>query len=507
MDNILEIREVDKIFPGVHALKKVSFNVQRGSIHGLVGENGAGKSTLIKSITGAYTYTSGEILYNTGDEIIKVNDPLTTRQKGIAAAYQDLMIAPELSVGENFFLGRIPRKKCGVTDWKRIYQESSNLLNKYKINVDPRQKMKSLTVSQQAMVIVAKLSSENAKLIIFDEPTALLPNQEVQKFYEIIRKLNGYGVTIIYISHRLDEIMEICDTVTVLKDGFVVGTEPIENLNEKKMISMMVGREMSDIYNVARVNCGKEIFRAEHLTKKNVFEDVSFNLYKGEILGFFGLIGSGRTEVMRCIYGAESLDSGKLFLNEREIKIHSVKEALIEGIGLIPEDRRTQGLALGLTLSHNVNMADYKNVCRFSVVNRKKEKERGQKAMKKLNIKAYSENQVVRDLSGGNQQKVVISKVLCKENTVLIMDEPTVGVDVGAKREIYLLMNELTRQGHSILFISSYLPELLGLSDRVVVFHEGRVSGLLSGEELAKMTSEQAEETVLALASDYGGGD
>ena len=501
---ILEVRHVNKTFPGVRALQDISITIERGTIHALVGENGAGKSTLIKAITGAYKYDSGEILFYDESGTSKIiKDPLETKRMGIAAAYQDMVVAPELTVGENFFLGHIPRTPLGIVDWNHMFECSSRILREYGIDVDPKEKMSGLTVSQQAMVTIAKLSNENAKLIIFDEPTALLPNQEVNTFFEIIHKLQNKGITIIYISHRLDEIMGICDRVTVLKDGCVIGTENVKEINEKILISMMVGRDMSDLYRINKSKPGEEILRVENLSKKGVFDSISFNLNQGEILGFFGLIGSGRTEVMRCLFGADRYTSGKIYLFGKEIHLRSVKDSQKSGIGLIPEDRREQGLALGMDIAHNINMADLDHVSKSGFLNYKKYYDRCKSFISKFKIKAYSGKQIVRNLSGGNQQKVVIAKVLASKCNIIIMDEPTVGVDVGAKQEIYQLMGDLVHEGHSILFVSSYLPELLGISDRIVVFHEGRKTGELGRDELKKLSSNAAEEKIMSYASGY----
>ena len=399
-DFILQVTNIDKQFPGVHALKDVSFSVLRGEVHGLIGENGAGKSTLIKSITGAYSYDSGSIIFidETGTQF-KIHNPSDAKAAGIAAAYQDLLAAPELTVGENFFLGRIPKTSLGAVDWSYIYQYSSKILREYGISVDPRKKMRQLTVSQQMMVTIAKLSSEHAKLIIFDEPTALLPNQEVQTFYKILRKLRANGVSMIYVSHRLEEILEVCDRVTVLKDGAIVGTKETSSVTEGMLISMMVGRSMSDIYQINKGVPGAEVLRVEHLTRKNSFSDISFSLHKGEVLGFFGLIGSGRTEVMRCLYGADHYDSGKIFFHGQERPIHSVQDALAAGIGLIPEDRRAQALALGMDVAHNINMADMRGVSRLGIIQFSKYRSRSKMFMSKLKIKAYSDKQKMDILS------------------------------------------------------------------------------------------------------------
>lgn len=500
-DIVLEIQHVDKKFPGVHALKDISFHIKRGSVHALVGENGAGKSTLIKLITGAYSLESGVINYYHKGQTLHVKNPLEAKKHGISVAYQDLQVAPELTVAENFFLGKMPRNQFGVVDWKRMYEQAAGILENCDMGyIDPQQKMKRLTVSQQAMVTVAKISNEQSDLIIFDEPTALLPNEDVEKLFRVMKEMKAKGTSIIYISHHLEEVMRICDMVTVLKDGTLVDTLPIEELDEDKMVSMMVGREIEDIYGISHPPLGEEVLRVENLCSGKKFSNISFSLKRGEILGFFGLIGSGRTEIMRSIYGADRFDSGEIYVYGEKVNIRKVKDATSHRIGLVPEDRRAQGLALPLSVTTNINMSNYGPITRMGLVNQKKELERSEGFIKKLRIKAYSGRQVVRNLSGGNQQKVVISKVLCEGGEIIIFDEPTIGVDIGAKKEIYSLMEELVKEGKSILFISSYLPEVMGLSDRIIVMHEGMVSGQITLEEIKTLQS-AAEERIMKMAS------
>ncbi|MBC8535363.1 sugar ABC transporter ATP-binding protein [Feifania hominis] len=506
-NNIIEVKDVSKSFPGVKALKHVSINFERGKVHGLVGENGAGKSTLIKILTGVYSLDSGVVDYAYQDRVLHIQNPLQARQYGISAAYQDLTVAKELSVGENFFLGKVPRNKLGFVDWNTMYQKASEVLEEcHIVGVDPKKPIKSLTVSQQAMATIAKISNENANVVIFDEPTALLPNEDVDKLFEVIRAMVARGTSIIYISHRLEEVMAICDTVTVLKDGAVVDTVPASTLDVDKMVSMMVGRTIEEIYSIEHVTPGEEVLRVENLARGDVFENVSFSLRKGEILGFFGLVGSGRTEIMRCIFGADRRTAGDIYIYGKKAKISCVKDATNAKLGLVPEDRRNHGLALPLSVTANINMADYDSISTLGIVNRKQEEQRSREYIDRLNIKAYSGKQIVRNLSGGNQQKVVISKILAKGGEILIFDEPTIGVDVGAKKEIYLLIEELIQQGKSIILVSSYLPEVMGLCDRMVVMCEGRVSGEITKNKINEIGSEAAEELILKMASQNMGG-
>lgn len=505
---VLDARQVSKTFPGVRALDGVSLQIKRGEIRALIGENGAGKSTLIKVITGVYKNEEGAVDYYTKDgQRVHIENPMQAKHNGISAAYQDLMVANELTVAENFFLGKVPTNAFGVVDWKTMVKKSKEYLDDCDMgHIDPRKKIRDLTISQQAMITVAKMRSENANFVIFDEPTALLPNEDVEKLFKVIRKLRDNGSTILYVSHRLEEIMEICDSVTVLKDGKLVTTMPIEEVNVDKMVSLMVGREIDDMYNIRHVPIGKEVLRVENFNHGRAYHDISFTLHQGEILGFFGLVGAGRTEVMRAMFGLDARDTGEVYLNEKKADIRNSGDALRNNVGLVPEDRRKQGLAMPLSVTHNINSSSYSSIRRLGfLVNLRAERERSDSYMQKLRIKAYSGRQIVRNLSGGNQQKVVLSKILCRGGEIIIMDEPTVGIDVGAKKEIYALMEELIHEGKSILFVSSYLPEVMGLSDRIVVMCEGHKSGEITREEILNATGAAAEEKIMLMASRVDG--
>lgn len=495
-DILLKIENVVKTYPGVQALKGISTTIRKGEVRALVGENGAGKSTLIKCIMGVETPTEGKVEINVDGKWESPKNAIDAKRCGMHANYQNVNIANNLSIAENYFLGRLPMKGM-IIDWNKIYSESQKVIDKFNLHVDPRATIASLPVAMQAMITISKISvNENIKLVIFDEPTALLENEKVDTLFRYIRELKESGVSVIYISHRLEEIMEICDTVTIMKDGTYVETKDVSDVDKDYLISKMVGRSMVDIYNIEHQKPGKELLRAEHLTGEK-FKDVSFSLHEGEILGFFGLVGAGRSEVMRAIFGVDRIDSGKLFVKGQEVQIQCPKDAMMKGIGFLTEDRRKDGLALLQTVKLNTNMYSYDTISKGGIIDLKKETQRAEDYKKKIAIKTPTVNQLVNNLSGGNQQKVVIAKLLCRDPDVLIFDEPTVGVDVGAKDEIFKIIESLTKQGKGVIIISSYLPEAIGLSDRMIVMAEGHVSGRLESDELRKVEEEQ----VLRLAS------
>jgi ribose transport system ATP-binding protein len=488
----LKLKGISKQFPGVKALDDVDLSIYPGEVHGLVGENGAGKSTIIKIIMGVYQKDLGTISL-AGNEV-QVPNVIEAEKMGLAAVYQDLTLASDLSIGENFFMGQFPKKKNGCIDWNLVYKLTADTLQGLNVEVNPRLKITELSPAMQEMVAIAKTVHKKAQLIIFDEPTALLSNEEVEILFGIIRKLKADGVSVIYISHRLEEIFTICDTVSVLKDGKHVKTLPVSDTNQDELISLMVGRSLSNMYNINHFPKGPELLRVDKINRKNKIKDISFSVKSGEIFGLFGLVGSGRTEVVRAIYGADSIESGTISLRGEKVVINNPAKAIGLGIGLLPEDRKNQGLALSQSVNHNINLASYKAISRFSFVLGKKERERSEKTCEKLKIKTPSINQLVQNLSGGNQQKVIIGKWLCCESDLFIFDEPTVGIDVGAKQEIYHLIEELTSQGHAVILISSYLPEVMGLSDRIGILHEGSMNHVVSRDEFS-------EETLLRYAS------
>lgn len=499
MDNVLlKIEHVSKFYPGVTALNDVSFTIKKGEVRALVGENGAGKSTLIKCIMGVEKPNEGTISLNYNGNWVSGMDALQTQAHGMFANYQHVNIAPDLSIAENYFLGKVPKTKMGIVDWKRMNEESQVIVDKFKMDVNPLAKIKDLPIAMQAMVTISKISvNKDIKLVIFDEPTALLENEKVETLFNYIKELKEQGVSIIYISHRLEEIMDICDSVTILKDGTYVDTKPISEVNKEKLVSMMVGREMSDIYDIKHFEPGEEMIRVENFGDGHRFKNINFSVRKGEILGFFGLVGAGRSEIMRAIYGVDKHTSGKVYLKGKEVNIKSPQTALEMGIGFLTEDRRADGLALPLAIKTNVNMNSYDMISKAGIIDLKKEDTRAEEFSKKINVKTPSIQQLVGNLSGGNQQKVVIAKLLCRNPEIMIFDEPTVGVDVGAKEEIFKLIEKMTEQGKAVILISSYLPEVMGLSDRLIVMAQGNITATYDKEQMKNLT----EEEVLMAAS------
>ena len=477
---IVRMVNISKSFPGVKALDGVQLSVHAGEVHAIVGENGAGKSTLIKILMGAYSNDEGEI-YIDGKQV-NIKDPIHAKALGLGAVYQDVTLARHLSVGENFFLGKLPTK-AGFVDWKRVNAQTIAICSELDIHVDPKMLIKDLTVAQQEMITIAKVVHANARLIVFDEPTALLANEETQELFDLIAKLKQNGVGIIYISHRMEEIFSICDTVTVLKDGKFVKSMPVSETNHDELVSLMVGRKMEDMYSIGHTQPAETVLDVKGLTRKGVFQAITFQLRKGEILGFFGLVGSGRSDVMRCIFGADEFDAGEILLNGSLYMPKSPADAIKNGLGLLTEDRRQQGLAMALPVMQNINMGNYTPITRNGFISLPKEKAVANRYVESLSIKTPSINQKVGNLSGGNQQKVVIGRWLNRGSKIFIFDEPTVGVDVGAKAEIYKLFEELIKEGNAIIIVSSYLPEIMGISDRIVVLREGRQMGVVEREQ------------------------
>lgn len=498
MENVLvKMEKISKIFPGVKALEDVDFDVRAGEVHALMGENGAGKSTLIKALMGVHEPSSGKIFVE-GQEV-QIRNPQQAKKLGLGAVYQDITLAPHLSVAENFFLGELPRK-AGLVDWKKINSETSKTLTELDIKVDPKKRIKDLPIAQQEMVTIAKIVHEKAKVIVFDEPTALLANEEVEVLFELINKLRDNGCGIIYISHRIEEIFELGNRVTVLKDGALVETVNVADTNKDDLVRMMVGRDVGDMYSIKHFEPGETVLEVNGLTHKGVYEDISLEVRRGEILGMFGLVGSGRTEIMRGVFGADPYDSGEVKVLGKEVHNKSPKQGIDSGVALLPEDRKTQGLSMGLSIEVNTNLASYSKISKAGVINVNREKERAEYYKDQIRIKTPSIKQKVQNLSGGNQQKVVIAKWLCADSEIFIFDECTVGVDVGAKVEIYRLFEQLLEQGKAIVLISSYLPEVMGLADRLMVISEGKQMATIDRSEFM-VDGRLDEERILRLAS------
>lgn len=497
-DTILKVEGVSKFYPGVTALNDVSLTVKKGEVRALVGENGAGKSTLIKCIMGVEKPDKGKITMNYDGNWVVNSTAVDAQAHGVFANYQHVNIAPDLSIAENYFLGRQPKTKLGLVDWQKMARDSQAIIDRFEMGVNPLTKIRELPIAMQAMVTISKISvNEDIRLVIFDEPTALLENEKVEMLFRFINELKSRGVSIIYITHRLEEIIQICDSVTILKDGTYVDTVPIENVTKDSLIQMMVGRPATDIYNIEHFEPGEELLRVENFSDTKHFKNISFNLHKGEILGFAGLVGAGRSEVMRALTAVEKRLSGDVYLRGKKVVIKNPTEALEKGIGFLTEDRRADGCALKLDIKTNINMSSYKVISKAGLINLRKEKRRAEEHSKSVNVKTPSISQLVGNLSGGNQQKVVIAKLLCCDPEILIFDEPTVGIDVGAKQEIFKLIERLTAQGRGIILISSYLPEVMGLSDRLIVMAQGKITAEYDKEALKTLT----EADVLRMAS------
>ncbi len=487
----VEMTDITKSFGGVHALKDVSFNVRPGQIHAMVGENGAGKSTLMKILSGAYQKDSGEIKID-GEEV-NITNPHMGRKSGIAIIYQEFALAPDLTVAENIYLDHLGGRK-GFINWSRLYRDAGEVIKSVGFDINPRSKVGDLTVAYRQVVEITKALSENAKILILDEPTAVLAPRETEQLFEVLRKLKRQNVSIIYISHRLDEIFRIADIVTVIKDGAVTGTVNPADVNTDDIISMMIGRKLTAMFPKRDCQIGEEIFGVENLTRGKEVRSVSFSVRAGEVLGVAGLVGAGRTETMRAIFGADPKDAGKITLDGRRLRIKSPTDAVRAGIGLLPEDRKEQGTILAMSVRKNVTMPSlWSRFARFGFIKQAEEKKTTRQLIEKLAIKTNSTETDVTDLSGGNQQKVVLAKWLGTSCRVIILDEPTRGVDVGAKVEIYNLINELAGAGLAIIVISSEMMEVIGICDRALVMREGRIQGVLEKDELT-------EENIMTLA-------
>jgi len=476
---------IDKSFPGVRALENCRFELWPGEVHALVGENGAGKSTLMKVLTGVFQKDAGRIIYK-GKEV-KIPNPRVAQELGISIVHQELNLMPHLTVAQNIFIGREARRKgfSLFLDEESMNERAQELLDLFHINIDPRIRVKELTVAKQQMVEIAKALSFNAEVLIMDEPTAALSEAEVEELFRILRKLKEKGMGIIYISHRLEELKEIADRVTVMRDGHYIGTLDIHEATIDKIINMMVGRNIYETSSREHIDKETEVvLEVKNLNRGREIRDVSFKLKKGEILGLAGLVGAGRTEVARAIFGADSVESGEVYVRGQRVRIKSPADAIRHGIAYLSEDRRRYGLMLGLSVEDNVVLPSMSEFLRFNFfVHRKKSKERCAEYVDKLRIKTPTLAQKVKNLSGGNQQKVIVAKWLLKNCEILIFDEPTRGIDVGAKSEIYKLLNELVEEGKSIIMISSELPEILRMSHRILVMCEGRITGEIDARE------------------------
>lgn len=488
----IEMRGIDKSFDSNQVLKQAGFTLESGEVHALMGENGAGKSTLMKILTGVYTKDAGTVLVD-GKEV-NYKNPQEAEKAGIVFIYQELNVMFDLTVEENLFMGKEIHGKFGICDKKAMQKKAQEALNILGVNISPKTVMAELSVGQQQMVEICKALMADAKVIIMDEPTAALTQSETVALFKVIESLRKKGVSMVYISHRMEEIFELCDRITVLRDGSYIGVKNIPETNMNEIVKMMIGREIGERYPSRNVKIGKEVLKVKELTRKGTFHDVNFSVRAGEVLGVSGLMGAGRTEIMQAIFGNLSYESGTIEIDGKEVKISNPRQAMEHGIGFITEDRKAEGLMLDKSIRENISLCNLRRISKSSVISREAEKNMVAEAIKDLHIKCFGSYHECNNLSGGNQQKVVLAKWILTNPKILILDEPTRGVDIGAKKEIYSIINKLAAQGVAIIMVSSELPEVLGMSDNIMVVREGEVRGIISYEEAN-------QERVMTLAT------
>ena len=482
----MRVSGINKSFPGVKALDNVNFAVRKGTVHALCGENGAGKSTLMKIINGIYKADSGQIFLD--EKPVTIKDPIQARDYGIAMIAQELNYVPEMSIEENLFLGRLPVTKFGNVDWKRVRRETIEFLKQENLPYKPDQKLKTLTVSDIQMLEIIKAISNNAQIVIMDEPTSAITNREVEVLFSKIAELKKKGVSIIYISHKMEEVFRIADDITVLRDGKTVETHPASEIDLDKVIALMVGRKMDNVYPKEEVEIGEPILEIEGLGSKGVFKDINFKANKGEIVGFAGLMGAGRTETMRAIFGLDPYDEGKIKVHGKEVTIKKVSDSIAQKVVMLSEDRRRYGIIPIRSVMENASISSLDKIIYGGRWHPKVEKELVGKYFVKMHVKTPSLETAIQGLSGGNQQKVLLAKWMLRDPDVLILDEPTRGIDVGAKFEIYRLMTDLVKEGKTVIMVSSELPELIGMCDRIYIMNKGRITGCLSKDEFSQET-------------------
>lgn len=492
MDNnyILTLKNITKEFPGVKALDDVTINIERGTIHGLVGENGAGKSTLIKVLAGIYQPNKGEIILD--GKPCRFNSPIEARRAGISVVHQEIKLAEPLSVAENMFLGNVQLKN-GLVDWKGMRRRAREIVEDLGMDIDINAQVSSLTVAKKQIVEIMHAINNNSRILIMDEPSAVLTDRELEVMFRIVKQLRDKGITIIYISHRLDEIFGLCSNVSVLRDGRHIDTIPVASIDRQGLINMMVGREMGQEYPKEVGNVGGTILEVKNLSR-GILQDISFEVKSGEVFGISGLVGAGRTELARAILGIDKPESGEVYVRGKKVHYRTFADAIRDGLGLIPEDRKLQGLVQIMSVKRNTTLVNMKRVLRAGVISSSLEEELSKEYTDKLHVVTPSMETEVQYLSGGNQQKVVIAKWLFQNSEILFLDEPTRGIDVGAKAEIYRLINRMAKEGKTIIMISSEMPELLGMCDRIMVMHEGHKMGELNA-------AEATQEKIMALCS------
>ena len=487
---ILTLKNITKEFPGVKALDDVTINIERGTIHGLVGENGAGKSTLIKVLAGIYQPNKGEIILD--GKPCRFNSPIEARRAGISVVHQEIKLAEPLSVAENMFLGNVQLKN-GLVDWKGMRRRAREIVEDLGMDIDINAQVSSLTVAKKQIVEIMHAINNNSRILIMDEPSAVLTDRELEVMFRIVKQLRDEGITIIYISHRLDEIFGLCSNVSVLRDGCHIDTIPVASVDRQGLINMMVGREMGQEYPKEVGNVGGTILEVKNLSR-GILQDISFEVKSGEVFGISGLVGAGRTELARAILGIDKPESGEVYVRGKKVHYRTFADAIRDGLGLIPEDRKLQGLVQIMSVKRNTTLVNMKRVLRAGVISSSLEEKLSKEYADKLHVVTPSMETEVQYLSGGNQQKVVIAKWLFQNSEILFLDEPTRGIDVGAKAEIYRLINRMAKEGKTIIMISSEMPELLGMCDRIMVMHEGHKMGELNA-------AEATQEKIMALCS------
>jgi ribose transport system ATP-binding protein len=487
---LLEMKGICKSFPGVKALQNVDFQLKAGEVHALLGENGAGKSTLIKVLGGIYLAEEGEIYIE--DEKVDITGVLEARAAGISIVHQELVLVPHMTVAENIFLGREPGRTLNINR-DLMVEEAQKLLDTYDMNINAEAKINDLTIAQRQMVEIVKAISFNSRILVLDEPTSSISDKEVNFLFDTMRNLVAKGVGIIYISHKMSELGEICDRVTVMRDGMAVGTKVVKETSTDELVALMVGRELTNYYTRDYLEPGETVLKCENIADGHMVKDVSFELKKGEILGFAGLVGAGRSEVMKAVFGLTPGSSGKVYVDGKEVKIKTPVDAFKHGIALVPESRKDEGLYAVQSVKFNSTIEVLHQFIKHLIVNHSKEEEITKKYIDLMKTKTPSQEQTIGNLSGGNQQKVMIGRWLATDPEILILDEPTRGVDVGAKAEIYAIMNDLVKKGVSIIMISSELPEIINMSDRIYVMRDGEISGCLHHTEVS-------QESIMQLA-------
>jgi len=480
-DLILDVKKVSKEFPGVKALDTVDLQLEKGEVHALIGENGAGKSTLIKILAGVYTKDSGEILFDGNP--VEIHMPADSLNLGIKVVFQELSLIPHMSVGENVFLESFPLKKNKTIDWDTLYGETKEILDTIGLDLNPKTKVYNLTVSQQQMVEISRALSHEAKVIIMDEPTSALTPNEVDHLFNVIRKLKERGIGILYVTHKLEEVMAICERVTVLRDGKLISSRMVSETTNDELVTDMVGRAIKTLFPRSHTGKGEVVLEVKALSTEKKLRDVSFKVRAGEVVGIFGLLGAGRTELAKAMFGLDAVQTGSISIEGQELKLSSTSQSTKMGLGYLTEDRKGEGLILQMSVSQNITLPSLEDISSAGFIKRKEESRRSQEFVDAFSIKTPSLRQKVMYLSGGNQQKVLLARWLMKKLKVIILDEPTRGIDVGAKAEIHRLIDELASQGLAVVVMTSEMPELLGVSDHIIVMCNGRITGEFDREK------------------------